>query len=242
MLAPHRAGSLALQSFVADWGAGRVGVAWSDPMAPPEPTTRSLRRALVGAGLGVAVAAVVLVFAGITRAATFSHGNVAPSALGLGLVVALFGAVRDELVLRGVVLRAFRHTLALPMRIVVCGLVGAADQVAAMNDQPLGELVRTPASLVSVASAAFLAVGFALLWLRERGAFAACGAHAAWTWVTTTLVAGGLVDGVWSRDAWGGGDLLGSLATATVLGALAALAFVRLRPRASGGEGGSIGG
>ena len=34
LLAQHRAGSLAVQTFAAEWGAGQLGVAWSDPEAP----------------------------------------------------------------------------------------------------------------------------------------------------------------------------------------------------------------
>ena len=44
LLAQHRGASLATQVFAAEWGAGRLGVSWSDPEAPLPRTSDVLAR------------------------------------------------------------------------------------------------------------------------------------------------------------------------------------------------------
>jgi hypothetical protein len=214
-------------------------VAWSDPSAPEETVGRSVRRAVIGAGIGLGAAVTVLIFAGVTRAATFSRWTVAPAGLLVGAVVAAFTAVRDELLLRGLVLRAFRHTLPVPLRLLVCAAVAAADRVASTPDTPLGDLFRSPGHLTSLGLASLLGVCFGVVWLRERGAFAACGSHAAWTFATTTLVSGGVCDAAWRTGAWGGGELEQSLACLGALGGITAV-LLRVRPRVEPDDGGTI--
>lgn len=226
LLAQHRAGSVAVQAFVAEWGAGRLGVAWADPEAPP-PSSRALARRLgLGAMVGGGAAGATLLVATATHAVTFTRCTPSLSGLAVGVVVALFAAVRDELLLRGLVLRAFRHSLTPSWQLLVCGAVAAAARVGQLAD---GRML-TPsgawegAAVVGVAGLA--GVGFGALWQRERGAWSACGAHAAFTFVATTAVTGGLCDARWSATPWGGGGqgFDASLAVLTSLGLLVATA------------------
>ncbi len=228
LLEAHRAGSLAVQAFVVEWGAGRLGVAWSDPTAPPPTTGDVVRRACRGALLGLGAALVTLSFALLTGGASLSRAPVNGSELLLGVVVALFSAARDELLLRGLVLRAFRHTLpvrsALPL--AVCGAVAAAARVAEVPGGELRPLFTSVTGLATLAIAALGGVCLTTLWLRDRGAWVALGAHAAWTLVTTTVLAGGLCDARWASSAWGGGPggMSSSLAVVVPLAGITAAA------------------
>jgi hypothetical protein len=227
LLASHRAGSLAVQAFVAEWGAGRLGVAWSDPEAA-RPTTRVVARKVgVGLVLGLSAAAVTLAFAALTRAVTISPPSVAAPELLLGLVAAALVSVREELVLRGLVLRAFGTTLSPRLQILACGAVAAAAKLGRMEGTPIGSLGAASFTAAALAAAALGGICFATLWLRERGAFTAWGAHTAWTLATTTAMSGGVTDGRWSETRWGGGTLGfdASLAVVTGLGLVTVVAL-----------------
>jgi hypothetical protein len=103
-------GATAVQAVVAELGAGRLAIAWSDPHGPI-PTTRDIaRRAGFGAALGVGAAAAVTACALLTHAAILVPNAPALSMLGIGLLLSALGAMRDELLLRGIVLRAFEHS------------------------------------------------------------------------------------------------------------------------------------
>jgi hypothetical protein len=193
LLERHRAGSLAVQAFVAEWGAGRLGVAWSDPGEKPPTIQRIARRAAAGFSLGALVAGLLLAFGAATHAVRFASPRVPGVDLLLGLLVAGLLAIRDELILRGLVLRAFSHTLSPRLQLAACG---------------------------AVAVAAFAAMGFAAVWQEQRGAFMAWGAHAGFGLMTTTAISGGLCDARWAISAWGGGEVgfEGSSAMASALG------------------------
>src|SRR5687767_802189 len=66
------------QAIAAEFGAGRVGVAWSDPHEPLPTTAAMARRAGIGAAVGAATALVVLAFAWGTRAAIFDRPESTP--------------------------------------------------------------------------------------------------------------------------------------------------------------------
>ncbi len=227
LLSAHRAGSLAVQAFVVEWGAGRLGVAWSDPEAPPPNGRQIAARLGKGVLFGAALGLFVLGFARLTGAATFTAWTFAPSGLAVGAAVAIFSAVRDELLLRGLVLRTFRHSLggpASPVRLAVCGAVAAAARVGQLGDEPL-VAVFSLSGLIALASAALGGVCFATLWLRDRGAWMAFGAHTAWALLTTTVISGGVCDARWRSGGWGGGGgLEGSGAAAVGLAAIATVA------------------
>jgi hypothetical protein len=226
VLAQHRGGAVAVQALVAEWGAGRLGVAWSDPTTPPPNTRAVARRAAVGALLGAGAAAATVGFAWATRAVSFEPCAAAPSGLVMGVLVASFVAVRDELLLRGLVLRAFRHTLAPWLQLVVCGVVAAAARAGQLADTHLVSFVTTPEGVATLAIAGLGGVCFATLWLRERGAWTACGAHAAWAVATSTAISGGVCDARFRATAWGGwtDGFDASLAVVAALGVVTAAA------------------
>jgi membrane protease YdiL (CAAX protease family) len=212
-------GSLALQVVVAEWGAGRLAVSWSDPKRPPPKLGDVARRIGVGLGAGLVAAAGVVVF-GLATHGLSAHANTPePSQLAIGLLVAALGAVRDELLLRGVPLRAFRHTCPPSVLLLVCGGAGAAAEYGLLA-------AGAEVSGVRVVVAALTGIAFASLWMRDRGGWLPLGAHTAWTLVTGGVIRGGLFDLRAAPGAWGGGDagLAGSLAMVAALVPLAALA------------------
>jgi hypothetical protein len=199
LLAQHRAGSLAAQAFAAEWGAGRLAVTWSDPEEAP-PTGGELgRRIRIGVQYGLGAALLALGFALLTHAATFSLAAFAPADVLMGIVTAGLIAMRDELLLRGVVLRAFRHTLGPFGQLGLCAAVAAAARFGEVHDSMPPSLV----GFAPLAIAALTGLSFATLWLRERGAWMACGAHLAWA--TVTALDGAGFELRWSSSAWGGG-------------------------------------
>ncbi|MEO8796401.1 MAG: CPBP family glutamic-type intramembrane protease [Polyangiaceae bacterium] len=182
VLAQNAIGATSIGALAAEFMAGKVGIAWSDPHAK-EPSSRDIAvRAGRGALLGVVLsaAAFIAVFA---HGGTTLRGHFGVAAFGVGVLAAGLAAVRDELLLRGFVLRAFRPVVPLPLVFVICGLCGAAAK--------LGDEAATPFELVSSAA---LAVAFAAAWVQDRGAWAAWGAHTAWLLATTTLGRGALFD------------------------------------------------
>jgi hypothetical protein len=219
VLERHRAGSIAVQAFVAEWGAGRLGVAWSDPEAPPPTVRRVLQRVGVGFALGTLVAVLALAFAAASHAATFTSFRAPGFDMLLGLLVVGLVAMRDELILRGLVLRAFGHTLSPRLQVAACGIVAAAAKLGQLEGSPLSTLSHTP-GVVAVVNAALAAMCFAALWLHQRGGFMAWGADAAWRLATTTAISGGVCDGLWRTSALGGSGfgMDASLAVTAVLG------------------------
>ena len=207
-LSQNATGAAAVQAVVAEFGAGRLAIAWSDPTRQ-EPSTRDIAiRAVRGAALGFGVAILLIAFAALGGAAAIvaGHGSI-PQVL-VGLLLACLFAVRDELLLRGLVIRAFAKRLTSPLVLVVCGLAAAAARY--------GESDCTVLLAVSSGAAG---VAFGALWLRDRGAWMAWGAHVAWLWATQTLTHDGLIDVRSKLGAWGGGDagLEGGYAGASLL-------------------------
>jgi hypothetical protein len=183
LVARNATAAVAIQAALAEWGAGRMTIAWSDPMAPL-PTWRQIgARAGRGAALGAVLSVAVVAIAVVTHAATFASRTFSAGLLGVGLVVALLGAVRDELLLRGVALRATRGLLPWWASLIVCGAVAAGARWG------LGEAIG-----LGLVAEALRGVALAALWTRDRGAWMPIAANAAWTWVFGAVVRGGLVD------------------------------------------------
>lgn len=190
MFTQNLLGTAAIQSLVAELASGKVGVAWSDAEAPIPSTSAIAKRAGRGALAALGVAALCIV------AITIHGGNIVRGtftipAAALGLLTAGLTAMRDELLLRGIVIRAFKHLLPLPILFLVCGLAGAA---ARMGDPD--------ASKIEIVSSAALGVIFASAWIADRGAWLAWGAHATWTWIVSTLARGVILD---AKSPSGGG-------------------------------------
>jgi len=223
-LAATSVGALAVQMVLAEWGAGRLGIAWSDPAADVPTMSAIGRRVARGAGLGFGAALVVVVFALGTRGLSAYPNTVAPSQLAIALVVAALAAARDELLLRGVPLRALRHVCPPVVVLLVCGGAGAAAQIGLLPE-------ADAAHGVEVAVAGLLGVIFAALWIVDKGGWVAVSAHTAWTFGTGAVVRGGFFDLRASRSPWGGGDLglPGSFATALALLPLSILALAIAR-------------
>jgi hypothetical protein len=222
-------GALAVQMVVAEWGAGRLGVAWSDPAADIPTAGVIARRAGRGALLGIGAAVLVVLFALGTHGLSAHANAAAPSALAIGLVTALLAAARDELLLRGVPLRALRHVCPPVLLLLVCGGAGAAAEVGVLSSA--GNVVLG----VEVLVAGLLGVIFAALWIIDRGGWLAVGAHAAWSFGTGAVIRGGIFDLRALPGVWGGADagLTGGLALAVALVPLATLAVARGRTGAS---------
>jgi membrane protease YdiL (CAAX protease family) len=216
VLIRSRIANAAVAAAIAEWGAGRAEVTWSDPDATPPTVATIAKRAGRGFGLGTAAAILVIAVALAFRSTTFAPNHPDVAALGTGLVVTLLACVRDELLLRGVVLRLFGPlTPRLDARIA-CAVAAAAASLAEPGVAP---------SHVAVA-----ALGGSLLaavWQRDRGAWMALGVNAAWSWGTGTVVRGGLVDlRGGARSWWSSDGALGGAPVAVVVLAAIAVALV----------------
>jgi len=212
-------GSLALQMVIAEWGAGRLAVAWSDPTVDPPTASAIARRAGRGATLGLVAALGVVVFSVVTHGLVAHPNAPEPGQLVMGFVTAAIVAARDELLLRGIVIRAFRKACPTLALLVVCAGAGAAAEYGALAGS--GD-----ASWPRLLIAGLLAVVFTSLWLVDRGGFLPLGAHAAWITATGAVIRGGLFDLRPAMNAWGGGDVgvTGSVAVAVALVPITALA------------------
>ncbi len=111
VFARNATAAVAVQAALAEWGAGRLAIAWSDPLAPIPSWQQIARRVGRGAALGGGVACLVVATALVTHVAQVAERSLGVGLLSIGLVVSLLTAARDELLFRGVVLRATRGLL-----------------------------------------------------------------------------------------------------------------------------------
>lgn len=178
------------QAIVAEVGLSRLGVAWSED---PDATVHGTKRALKGFGLGLVavLGATLLVIA--FRAGHFEPGGVVLATLATGLLSAAATSVFHELFFRGLVLRLTSKVGSLPVRIVAAGLASFALAMA----QP-------GATWLEAAVEGTIGAAMACLWLRERGAHTAMGAHAGWLFGTRAVFRGGLFELAGSPSAFGG--------------------------------------
>lgn len=175
--------AVAVQAALAEWGAGLVAITWSDPGAPLPSWSAIGARAGRGAAIGFVAAALVVGVALVARAATLASSPPSVGLLAVGLIVAVLAAVRDELLLRGVVLRATRGALPAWGALLVCGAAAAAARFGV--EGALGLVLAGEAIKGAVLGA---------LWLKDRGAWMAVAANTAWTWTIGSVVGGGLLD------------------------------------------------
>jgi hypothetical protein len=212
-----------VQAVIAEYGAGRMGIAWSDPLAPVPTVGEVAKRALRGAGMGLTAALVALGIALATKAASLAPNQPDVTVALVNAIPPLAFAARDELLLRGVVLRVVPTTATTWIRLAACGLASVAATY--------GEGLVAPAAL---AAAGLGGVACGALWIRDRGAWRAWGAHAAFAWASSTLARGALIDVRAAPTAWGGGDLwLGagwSAALAMAIVCAGALVVTRAAP------------
>jgi hypothetical protein len=170
-----------LHAAVVEWGAHRAGVAWSDP-ATPEQANRWPRRAAAGAAWGGGVAALATAASLAIGTAAFTDGRISPAVLAVGLGMAVVEAVRDELLLRGLVLRVTDGVLPAAAGIGACAAAGACARFGADG-------------VVSVAILfeALRAGALAALWIHDRGAWLAIGANAGFAWTARALAWAGVI-------------------------------------------------
>jgi hypothetical protein len=176
-------GTLAVQAAVAEWTAGKLAVTWSDPFAPLPTSNQIARRVGLGAASGLGAAALVTAAALASHEAALGRSQPAWGSLVLGFVPALLAAVRDELLLRGMILKVGRPLVGPLGAVAVCALAATAARSGAPNP---GVFVVIVEGLRGAALAS--------LWGRDRGAWMAVGANAAWAWTLDTATRGALVD------------------------------------------------
>jgi hypothetical protein len=145
----------------------------------------------------VVAAVVVVTFLATTRAILLDRTSGAASATVVGLVSAGLFAMRDELLLHGLVLRALITVESPVARVLACGLTSAA---AAFGDSA----TATPSA---VAMQGLLGIVFGALWVRDRGAWVAWGAHTAWLFATGALLQGGVSEAHVAMNPWGGAEV-----------------------------------
>ena len=211
----------AVQAALAEWGAGRMGIAWSDPRAAPPRWEAIARRAAIGAALGAGCAVLASGLAIGLRQAVVGAGEPAMGALLVGLFMAAMGAVRDELLLRGVVLRATRQLLPMGAALVACGLAAAAARLGIDG-------AITPALF----SEALRGTALGAIWTRDKGAWMACAANAAWTWTMGPVLGGNLLDVRFATEPGSASAAIAVLAVATLVACLWAAGKLP-RPRAA---------
>ena len=206
-------------AVVADIACTGAGVRWD--AGAKRPWKDAVARLAAGAGVAAGVIAVTFALGAALGRLEVRAG--APT-LGIFLVVLRSAAVavRDELVFRGIPLvAAARAGVSKPIARGFAALAGAAS-IASLPG-------ASPASVALTAASGWL---FATLWQRDRGAWSAVGAHAAWALLTGAVLRGGLVDIAFREGNLG----LGSRASGAPAWIAAAIALVAavLLPRLPG--------
>jgi hypothetical protein len=205
-----------VQLAIAEFGAGRMAIAWSPPGAAEPSTTSIIKRALRGAGFGFGAALLALCFGLVSRTLSIRSGSFEPMTLLTGFLVAAMSAARDELLLRGIVIRALQNWTRGSLVLFACALAAIGRNWFADGATPQSAIV----------SGAF-AVALACIWLVDRGAWMAVGANAAWLFAANVVFR--MPISVRAADPpWGGGSLgiAGGRVSAIAMGLAAAAAVV----------------
>jgi hypothetical protein len=219
ILTQHALAVAALQATAVEWATTRAGVRWT-----PEGASTSWRALTVrvarGAGYGTLVAAAAVGAELLARSAWLGSGPRSVDVLVVGLAIALLSALRDELLLRGLVLRVARSLLPAWAGIVACAAAGACARLG------LDGFVST-----ALVFEAFRGAALGSLWLRDQGAFVPLGANVAFAWVTSSVARGGLLDLRSAGTAAEGWPAIAVVALAALVAAGAAVRPpMRMRP------------
>jgi hypothetical protein len=208
------------QAVLAEWGAARLGIYWTKP-GQELTVSRIARRAGIGAGIGVVTAGLVALSVAAGHGAIFEAApRIEPSVLILGFLTALIFAWRDELLLRGLVLRALEdQPISATIRILACGATSVGAALGRSSATPQGILV-----------AALLGMVFGALWIQDRGAWRAWAANTMLHYTTGTLLGGGVIQSRIADNAWGGASsgLLGGTAAVVAIAPVTAYGFITL--------------
>ncbi|HEY2510718.1 MAG TPA: CPBP family glutamic-type intramembrane protease [Polyangiaceae bacterium] len=165
-----------LQAFLAEWGATRLGAAWLDPRCEEAGRALAAREAARGVVQGALAGGAGLLVARMTHAipAIAPHWAIVP--LAVATVDAAVVSVRDEMLLRGVVLRVAGDRPR-PFALVATALASVAWRLGVQGEAGV--------PLVDLLGEAAAGAWFGALWLRHRGGVVAWGAHTAWLMVAT---------------------------------------------------------
>jgi hypothetical protein len=216
--------TLVVQAALAEWGAGRMGIAWTRWKEGGRANGNLPRRLATGAASGAAFAAAAVILSLAVHSAVRSPATPSPGILFLGLATSALAAVRDELLLRGVVLRATRGLLPVWASLLAAGATAAMTAFGASSISGalfLGEGLR--------------GVALAGIWMCDRGAWMACAANAAWMWGFGAATRGGLFDVRFATEPESTPATLGVLAVAAVAASWAAYRSGSVRSLASPG-------
>jgi hypothetical protein len=169
-------GAAAVQLAIAEYGAGKLGIAWSPPDTV-SPTPASIaKRALRGAVLGAGAAAILWGVGVATKTLAFRLSAPSIAEIGVGLIVATLVAARDELLLRGLLIRMLAPWTKGTLVLVACAAAGVARGWFLDGMTPNAGI-----------AAGCGAIALACVWLVDRGAWMAVGANAAFLFASTTL-------------------------------------------------------
>jgi hypothetical protein len=180
-------------------------------------------------GIGMA-AALVAVIATLLLGAIVGwvrvDGGAPAGSIAFAILRSAALGVRDELMLRGIVLTAAARAGVSPLvAAVVAALAGGATLMLAPS--------VSPGAIALAVSSGFF---FALLWQRFRGAWAAVGAHAFWIFLIGSVIRGSVIDVSWaSGSLTAGGRSTGGAAwlAAVVFAGLGAAALIEQRKSAA---------
>jgi uncharacterized protein len=188
IIGPANLGAAIFGAMGVDIAAARAGVRWDEDTLPLDAPRRAAARVAVGAAVAVGVAGLAIAVAGAFHWFQVEGTVPVSAALAFALARAAAVSVRDELLFRGIPLAAAaRAGIPAPVARVFAALVSGASLVLVPG-------VTAGAIALAVASGWL----FASLWSRDRGAWAAVGAHAAWMLVTGSVMHGGALEVTWT--------------------------------------------
>jgi hypothetical protein len=199
-----------LQAAVVEWGTQRAGVVWS--AANPAKAAAWARRAATGAACGAAVAAMAVAASLASGDAALTEGRISPEVLAIGLGMAAVEAVRDELLLRGIVLRVTDGVLPAAAGIAACAAAGACARFGADGHVT-----------VALVFEGVRAGALAALWILDGGAWLAIGANTGFAWTAGSLAWAGVIGARSPRPVVETGTAIGIVTAAFLVASAVAI-------------------
>jgi hypothetical protein len=188
IVGPANLGVALFGALGVDLAAGRAGVRWDRNEIDLDAPKNAVRRVATGAGVALGAGAVVLAVAAAFRWLHVEEVTRPSASFAFALARGAALATRDELLFRGIPLAAAaRAGLPAPIGRGFAALVSGAAILMVPG--------VTAAALVLAVASGWL---FASLWDKDRGAWAAVGAHAAWMILVGSVLHGGIVDVGWT--------------------------------------------
>jgi hypothetical protein len=212
VLAQNTIAAAILQAGAVEWGTHRAGVVWSAAPGSTQTAAGWARRAGAGAACGVAVAVLAVAASLASGDAVLTDGRVSVEVLAVGLGMAAVEAVRDELLLRGLVLRLTEGILPAGAGIGACAVAGACARFGADGHV-------TAALLFEAVRAGALAA----VWIYDRGAWVAVGANTGFAWTAASLAGAGVIGARSPRPVIEGGPAIAVVTAAFLVASAAAL-------------------